>query len=374
MVGILADRAPPTHRVARVPFLGAMAAFPTGPLRLTAALGAPVVLCFGLRRGTRRYTVIFEPFAGKSGDSVAALVSLASLPLVAGLLIWRFRSPLVLAVLVVPVLLGLAAALVAVQLTFGFVHGIALGFGITMLGVTLDYPVLLVGHRKPGEAPAATLRRIGRAFALAVLTGDARRLLRVEGLRAWRWCALAVPAGAVLLLYIVPPRWQGSLATLSPVPPTALALDAELRGALGAPDGGMLGLVRAEDAEAVLRQEEALLPVLDQLAATGALGGAELAARLLPSRQTQRARQAALPDRSLLAARVADATGGLGFRPGAFQPFLDDVAASATLPPLGPGDLADPAVRARVSALVFPKGAAWYGLIAPVGLRDPRRE
>jgi predicted LPLAT superfamily acyltransferase len=58
-----------------VPFLGAPAAFPTGPLRLAAALGAPVVLCFGIRTGPRRYTVYFEHFADRvaldQGDRAA---------------------------------------------------------------------------------------------------------------------------------------------------------------------------------------------------------------------------------------------------------------------------------------------------------------
>ncbi len=65
MVGILADRAPGGDKMLAVPFLGAPAAFPTGPLRLAAALGAPVVLFFGVRTGPRRYTVCFEHFADR---------------------------------------------------------------------------------------------------------------------------------------------------------------------------------------------------------------------------------------------------------------------------------------------------------------------
>jgi predicted LPLAT superfamily acyltransferase len=65
MVGILADRAPGGDKMRAVPFLGAPAAFPTGPLRLAAALGAPVVLFFGVRTGPRRYTVYFEHFADR---------------------------------------------------------------------------------------------------------------------------------------------------------------------------------------------------------------------------------------------------------------------------------------------------------------------
>jgi len=65
MVGILADRAPGGDRMLAVPFLGASAAFPTGPLRLAAALDAPVVLFFGIRTGPRRYRIYFEPFADR---------------------------------------------------------------------------------------------------------------------------------------------------------------------------------------------------------------------------------------------------------------------------------------------------------------------
>jgi hypothetical protein len=63
MVGILADRAPHGDKMQAVPFLGAPAAFPTGPLLLAAALDVPVVLFFGIRTGPRRYTVHFEHFA-----------------------------------------------------------------------------------------------------------------------------------------------------------------------------------------------------------------------------------------------------------------------------------------------------------------------
>ncbi|MEO8713775.1 MAG: MMPL family transporter, partial [Acetobacteraceae bacterium] len=95
-------------------------------------------------------------------------LSILSSVLIAALLFWRFRSLWVIGAIGVPVLVSLAAAALAVQLVFGFVHGIALGFGMTMLGVTADYPVLLIGHRKQGEAASGTLRRIGPTLALAV--------------------------------------------------------------------------------------------------------------------------------------------------------------------------------------------------------------
>jgi hypothetical protein len=63
VVGILADRAPGAGRMVRVPFLGAPAPFPGGPMTLAAILRAPVVLGFGLWTGPRRYTLRFEDFA-----------------------------------------------------------------------------------------------------------------------------------------------------------------------------------------------------------------------------------------------------------------------------------------------------------------------
>ena len=63
IVGVLADRAPEGGERILVPFLGAPAAFPTGPVRLAAATGAPVLLFFGLAIAPRRYDLIFEPFA-----------------------------------------------------------------------------------------------------------------------------------------------------------------------------------------------------------------------------------------------------------------------------------------------------------------------
>jgi predicted LPLAT superfamily acyltransferase len=65
IVGILADRAPRGEKMVTVPFLGDPAPFPAGPLQLSAALGAPVVLFFGIRTGPRRYTVQFEHFADR---------------------------------------------------------------------------------------------------------------------------------------------------------------------------------------------------------------------------------------------------------------------------------------------------------------------
>ena len=353
-------------------------------------------------------------------------IATVSTALVVLLLWWRFRSPLVVAAIAAPVVFSVAVAAVAVQAVFGAVHGVALGFGATMLGVSVDYPVLMIGHRKRGEPAAATRARIGPAFILAVVTatlglaamvlsgfpglaqlgvfaavglaaaaastwwllprlvvaanlapvaaGNPAWLLRVERLRRGRLLGvLPVLAAAGWLWAVGGPAWEGDLANLSPVPAASRALDAELRAALGAPDVGQLLILRGRDPEAVLTAQEALAPLLDRLRSEGVIAGAEYAARLLPSAAGQAARIAALPDPATLAARLEQARDGLPFRPGAFQPFLDAVAASHGMAPLRPEDLAGSPIAARLDPLLFPRDGAWQGPIVLQGVRDPAR-
>lgn len=63
MVGIGADRARAEERAIEATFMEGTVRFPEGPWILAAALGAPVILGFGLYRGGNRYDVHFELFS-----------------------------------------------------------------------------------------------------------------------------------------------------------------------------------------------------------------------------------------------------------------------------------------------------------------------
>jgi predicted LPLAT superfamily acyltransferase len=63
VVGVLADRTLGDEPVLQLPFLGAPAPFPTGPMRMAAALRTRVLFMAGLYRGGNRYEVRFEPLA-----------------------------------------------------------------------------------------------------------------------------------------------------------------------------------------------------------------------------------------------------------------------------------------------------------------------
>jgi Predicted acyltransferase len=63
LVGMLGDRIGASDKVTYCRFLGAETAFAAGPLLLAATVKAPVILCFGLYRGSNRYDIHFELLA-----------------------------------------------------------------------------------------------------------------------------------------------------------------------------------------------------------------------------------------------------------------------------------------------------------------------
>ena len=351
-------------------------------------------------------------------------IAVISTALVVLLLAWRFRSLLVLAALAVPVLLSVSVGVWLTGLIFGSVHAIALGFGITMLGVTLDYPVLLIGHRKHGETAPATRARIRGAFWLAVATatlgltglafsdfpglaqlgvlaaiglltaaaatwwllpplviaarlapvaaGRWDLLARLESLRRFRYGAIGLALLAGVALYALGgPRWETDLAALTPVPAASLALDAELRAAVGAAEGGQFLLIRAPDAQAVLERQEALMPALDRLVGSGIISGYEAAALILPSMARQLQRRAALPAPGILGERLAEAGTGLPFRPTAFLPFEEAIAAARAQQPWGLDDVAGTALGLRLAPLLVQRGEEWQGVILFRGVTAP---
>ncbi len=369
-------------------------------------------------------------FAAEAAAAIRAdvqMISLLSTALLLAFLLWRYRSPLMLLAVAVPLGSGILAGILAVLLGFGSVHGAALGFGMTMLGVAVDYPILLVTQRRPEEDLAATARRLWptlRLAAAAAVAGLTAMLFSgFPGLAQLGLFAVAgLPTGALVTRFALPrllpgaaitardlpagwmrallalPRWRGAalavvaaagiglaasggvawerdLAALSPVPQAQRDLDAELRAQLGAPDLRHLIVVTAPGQAAALEAAERVGAALAPLVARGAIEGIDLPSRYLPSPRTQRARQAALPDRDTLRARLDEARAGLPFRPDAFDRFLDAVEESRALPPLTREALgaAAPLLAARLDPLLAPPradGRGWQALVVPSGLRD----
>ena len=339
------------------------------------------------------------------------------------LLAVAYRRSRVVVLGALPIASAGVAGLACVSALFGQVHGITLAFGFTLIGVAQDYPMHLFSHQHRGVDPLVSARALWPTMATGVastcvaylaflasgVTGLAQLAiftisgLAVAGLttrylmpriigsdypdfgasralaRAWaalarwpapRWLAPAAVAGCVLALVAPGPTWDDDLGRLTPIPRELLQRDLELRSALGAPDVRYLLGLRVPDAEQALRRLEALAPVLDHAVEAGTIEGFDHAARYLPSVETQRRRQEALPDAGTLRAALARAQQGLPFRDGAFDAFLADVALARELPPLTPGDLAGTPLQALVGSLLHRSADGWIATVTLSGVHD----
>lgn len=362
-------------------------------------------------------------FAAEAAQAIRAdvrLVSMLSAVLITAFLLWRYRSVLMVVLVAVPLAAGTLAGVVTVTLVFGHLHGAALGFGMTMLGVCADYPILLVSNGRPGERLAETARRIWPTLRLAAVaavaglvpmlasgfpglaqlglfaatglmtaalvtrlvlprllpeggiqgrglpTGFAHALLSLRRRRGWAIGVLGAAAAALALMG--GPVAERDLAALSPVPDAARALDGELRAQIGAPDVRHVLALRAPDAEGALRASER---ALESLIASGAGARFDAPSRYLPSAATQRGRQELLPEAAVLEARLDAARAGLPYRQAAFDPFRAGVAASRDLAPLTVADLVNaPTLAARIAPLLGERDGAWQALILPGDVRD----
>src|SRR5262249_5226996 len=86
------------------------------------------------------------------------------------LLLLVYRSFRILGLALVPVLSGALAGIAAVGLGFGAVHGVTLGFGVTLMGEAVDYAIYLFSQTAPRSEPRRTLAGIWRTLRLGMLT------------------------------------------------------------------------------------------------------------------------------------------------------------------------------------------------------------
>ncbi|MBP2229537.1 putative exporter [Azospirillum agricola] len=358
-------------------------------------------------------------------EADATRSSILATALVAGMLLLVYRSLGALALSLLPTISGALAGVAAVSLGFGTVHGVTLGFGVTLLGETVDYAVYLFTQTLPGQTARDTLRRIwptlllgvatsivgfatllfssfsglaqlglfsitGLAVALAV-TRWVLPVLLPDGFATQRPARLAALLNALTgaaprlriplalatllslgwLVHLGPTAWSGELSSLSPVAEADQRLDEALRRDLGAPDVSHLLVIAAPTPDGALAAAERLATPLDALVRQGVLGGYDSPAVHLPSLATQRARQAALPEPDRLRDALAQASQGLPFRPDVFAPFLADVAAARTMPPLTRASLEGTGLKLKLDSLLVRGGAGWTAMLPLRGVADP---
>ncbi|HEV2228818.1 MAG TPA: MMPL family transporter [Steroidobacteraceae bacterium] len=346
-------------------------------------------------------------------------LSTLSAILIAVLLLTAYRSLPALLLTFLPVASGALAGVAAVAVGFGVVHGITLGFGVTLIGEAVDYAIYLFiqsgagGSTGPDAAPAAEgwRRDFWPTIRLGMLTSVCGFAALVpsgfQGLAQLGLYSIAGLVAAALVTRFVLPEWRPrilrtrdltalgaalaraltklrparaalavlallaafvllehrtvllsrELNDLSPLPAADLELDARLRADLGAPDPRYLVVVSSPDTDAALRAAEAIAVRLEALTAAGVIGAFESPTHYLPSLATQRARQASLPPPAELAAHLEEALAGLPVSAARLAPFVKDVEAARTAPALTPRELARTALGSALEALLAVGGS-----------------
>jgi predicted exporter len=350
-------------------------------------------------------------------------LSIASSVLIVLVLLTVYRSVAALLLGLLPVATGALVGIAAVALAFGAVHGITLGFGVTLIGESVDYSIYFFIQSARGNAGAASWqRRLWPTMRLGMLTsvcGFASLLpsgfpglaqlgaYSISGLiaaaavtrfvlpelrplhftirdlaplgarlTAWMeparrtagrvpWVLAAALAGVALgvLLLARANLWNRELSGLSPASPEQQRIDAELRADLGAPDSLDLVVVSGDSLEAVLRGAERTALTLAPLRDAHVIGGIDSPSNYLPSLATQAARRDSLPAAAPLRENLDRAARRLGLESRELTPFLDDVEAARHASLLAPEDLSGTSLAAGLGALLMHSGQRWSALL-----------
>ena len=352
--------------------------------------------------------------------------SLLGTLLVSAILLFVYRSLRVLALTMLPVASGALAGIAAVSLAFGSVHGVTLGFGATLIGEAVDYAIYLFTNTAPDSTPKTTLQRIWPTLRLGMATSafgfgamlfsgfpglSQLGLFSIAGLvvavSVTRWVLPElVPQGyhvstaaglgpalmhwlsrahrlriPLLVLVIAAVAWlagRGStvwdddLSSLNPAPLRMQRVDQQMRADLGAPDVGVLVVVRGDSEQAVLESAERASATLAALQAEGILAGFDSPTFYLPSAGAQRARQQAIPDAATLTRNLAAAADGLPFRAGTFAAFVEEAQAAKRRAPVTSQDLARTGLGLKLQALLAQRRDGWFAMLPLRGVSDMR--
>jgi predicted exporter len=369
---------------------------------------------------------VFAVAARAKIERAAVRLSIASSILVVALLLIVYRSLPALGLGLLPVTTGALVGVAAVALGFGAVHGITLGFGITLIGESVDYSIyFFIQSRHSFEHGVAGrswqqlwwptvrlgmltsvcgfasllpsgfpgLRQLGlysisgliaaalvtRFVLPALLPGNfairdltpfgARIGALLQGVRRIGRASIVLWSVALAMLAIAvlfhdrATLWNRELSALSPVSIQEQDYDAKLRADLGAADVRDLVIVSGADLESILRSAERAARALQGLVDDKTIGGFESPANYLPSMATQEMRRSSLPSASELRANLKQALDGLPLRADRLQLFLEDIEATRHAALVASRDLVGTSLNTGFDALILHQRDKWDALL-----------
>jgi predicted exporter len=369
---------------------------------------------------------VFAVAARAKIKRAAMRLSLVSGILVIGILLAVYRSIPALILGLLPVASGALMGIAAVALGFGIVHGITLGFGITLIGESVDYSIYFFIQSSRMDASGTTAQRwqrllwptvrlgmftsicgfasllpsgfpglaqlglysicgliaaalvtrfllpelLPRGFKIRDMTGlglplgQCRDSIRRLGGPTIASIGCAIAAIAVLVLYRHHDTlWNKELSSLSPISIADQNADAKLRADLGTANVLDLVIVSGPNLEAVLRGAERAGTALRSLIDANVIGDFDSPANYLPSLATQQARRDALPDKQLLQDNLRLAVRDLDLQDDQLSPFVADVDAARHGALVTAEDLQGTSLAAGFGALILHRSDGWNALL-----------
>ncbi|MDH5599843.1 MAG: MMPL family transporter [Gammaproteobacteria bacterium] len=336
---------------------------------------------------------------------------------------WSYRSAHLFFIAMLPLASAIIAALAITNIIFNQVHGIIIAFGITLLGVCIDYPVHLFSHHTKSRDPQQTILSIWPTLRLGVITTALAYLAMlgtgftglsqlavfaisglIISLLVTRWIvpawlrlnfnkqehpylkhlsiltfsaksrlvsAIAVIAFCFLIINAnLTSMWSENISDLSPVPAKAKLLDQELRHSIGAPEVNHVFLIKDHDTERLLQRTESMVTRLNVLKQNKQVNNIFSVTDFIPSKQTQRLYQQQLPQRNELVTNLNTVTASLPFKKYFFTPFIDDVSASKDLNPISVAEFYETPLAKHIQQDLFFKENNWISIVRLSGVHD----
>ena len=285
------------------------------------------------RRASRRSRVDAERRMSGDLTRISALSTVAVLLV----LILMFASARNILIGFLPVVGGALASITVALLLFGQVHGLTLAIGSTLIGVAIDYPILLMTHRvlAPDESADAAIDRVWMGALMGGITTAAGFIALIwtsfPGVREMAVAsAVGMLAAVAVTRYVLPPllrgraaprrlpgarlrrrragdrlaapppprrrglrrgwpaspawsacrclRWRDSLADINGADPALRAETDRVRALVSRVDEGRLVIASARDEEEALRLNDAVAARLDRARRDGLVERGRLAA------------------------------------------------------------------------------------------------
>ena len=372
---------------------------------LDAEAGGGLVLEWS---GVNRIAVVSE----RSMRDDVNRISLVSIVGVGALFFFLFRSWRSLLVAMFPPLAGVVLATALSVTVVSPLHAVTVGFGVALVGVSIDYPIHVLNHHALARAPIpawGTLASIRPSLVLGAATtivsfsalmltdlpgiaemgafasvGIGAALLTtlfalpaflrdreaapplhrkvalalehaVKGARRYRGPLLLLPGVFVVLSLVGVPQidWVDDPAALTLLDRDLAAEDERVRAAISEYDGARFVVGLAPDADAALVLNDRIWREVSDAIAAGELSGARSLHALLPSVEHQRRSAEAWRAQADLAERIDRSFTRAGFAPGAFGPFEQHLR---ELPrePLRPEDLRGTPLQKLLDAMLVP--------------------